>query len=272
MKKHITLFVMLCMTICAWATNYKTISNIAYHTDGNDYAKERCMLDFYYPEGEKDFPVVVWFHGGGLIEGNKYIPEELKDAGLGVIAVNYRLMPKCSIRECFDDAAAAVAWAFKEAPKYGASAKKVFISGHSAGATLVDMVALNKEYLFRYGIDADDIAGVFPFSGQVIDHYNLRKFEQQLPPLISTIGKDAPIYYTRKLAQPMVILSGDRELELFGRYEETAWFWRMMKLAGNEQIFIYELDGYDHGNMPGPAFAIMKRYIKAICNGEELKR
>ncbi|MBO4230436.1 MAG: alpha/beta hydrolase, partial [Bacteroidales bacterium] len=70
------------------------------------------------------------------------------------------------------------------------------------------------------------------------------------------------------LPMPMVVLSGDREMELYGRYEEQAYFWRMMKLVGNESIFLYEFDGYDHGAMPFPAHNVVKRYIKAICEGK----
>ena len=55
---------------------------------------------------------MVWFHGGGLTSGSKYIPDELKGKGIVVVAVNYRLLPRVNIDECLDDCAAAVAWVF----------------------------------------------------------------------------------------------------------------------------------------------------------------
>lgn len=267
-------FIAWAMLCCLFASaqQYKQITDVPYHLDGDAYAQSRCKLDFYYPTDSVGFPVVVWFHGGGLIEGERFTPEQLKEKGVGVIAVNYRFMPKCTINDCYDDAAAAVAWAFKNVEKYGGSNKRIFLAGHSAGATLVDMVVLDKKYLQKYDIDADRVAGVFPFSGQVVDHYNYRHHFKNLKPLTPTIDENSPIYHTRKLAQPMIILSGDRELELYGRYEETAWFWRLMKLAGNEHVYLYEFDGYDHGGMPAPAYPVMLRYIKAICNGEPLTR
>jgi hypothetical protein len=80
--------------------------------------------------------------------------------------------------------------------------------------------------------------------------------------------ENAPIFHVRKLPIPMLVLSGDRELELYGRYEEQAYFWRMMKLNGNEDnVFLYEFDGYDHGGMPAPAHSVVKRYIRHICKG-----
>ena len=75
---------------------------------------------------------------------------------------------------------------------------------------------------------------------------------------------DAPLTYIRPDAPPIVIISGDRELELFGRYEEQAYFWRMLKLAGHKDVTLYEMQGYDHGSMPFPAYKILKDHIRRI--------
>ncbi len=64
----------------------------------------------------------------------------------------------------------------------------------------------------------------------------------------------------------MVIISADREQELYGRYEETAYFWRMLKLVGHPDVTIYELDGYNHSDMAVPAHAILKKNIQRICS------
>lgn len=60
---------------------YGMEENILYRTgDGlTDYMRERCRLDVYYPTDLKDFPTVVWFHGGGLTGGNRFVPEGLKE-------------------------------------------------------------------------------------------------------------------------------------------------------------------------------------------------
>lgn len=240
--------------------------DIPYHADAGEYAAERCKLDFYYPVGETDFPTVVWFHGGGLTGGNKSIPEGLKDSGLGIIAVNYRLMPRAKVQECIDDAAAAVAWAFREVASRGGDTTRIFVAGHSAGGYLTDMVVLDKHWLEAYGVDADRIAGAFPYSAQKITHFNVRK-ELGMGPLQPLIDETAPLYHVRKLPMPMVVLSGDREMEMNGRYEEQAYFWRMMRLNGSENVFLYEFDGYSHGGMPSPSHAVVKRYIRHICRG-----
>jgi len=62
------------------AVTYKTENNLTYRIGNLDeYQKERCKLDIYYPENEDSFTTVVWFHGGGLTAGEKSIPERLKN-------------------------------------------------------------------------------------------------------------------------------------------------------------------------------------------------
>ena len=270
MKRLVYIFLLLTFARTAFAQgSYNIEKDIPYHADAGGYAAERCMLDFYYPADIKDFPTVVWFHGGGLTGGGKDIPEGLKNSGLGVIAVNYRLIPKAKVQECIDDAAAAVAWAFGNVGSRGGNPDRIFVAGHSAGGYLTDMVVLDKHWLEAYGVDADRIAGAFPYSAQKITHFNVRK-EMGIGPLQPTLDETAPLFHVRRIPMPMLVLSGDREMELYGRYEEQAYFWRMMKLNGNTDVFLYEFDGFDHGSMAKPAHEVVKRYIKAICKGEGL--
>ncbi len=78
------------------AQEYTLLENVSYYGENlsDSYQSERCKLDLYYPNGIKNFPTVVWFHGGGLKAGNKSVPEQLKRKGIAVVAVNYRLYPK----------------------------------------------------------------------------------------------------------------------------------------------------------------------------------
>ncbi|MDR0758030.1 MAG: alpha/beta hydrolase [Tannerella sp.] len=244
---------------------YRTVRDIPYRTEGDASSPERCKLDIYYPERETGFATVVWFHGGGLTAGSKFIPEQLKNGGLAVVAVNYRLMPGCSVAECIDDAAAAVAWVFREIKKYGGSTKRIFVAGHSAGGYLTAMIGLDRKWLKAYGVDADSIAALIPFSGQAVSHYAYRR-TKGIKDTQPTVDEFAPLYHVRPDAPPLIIVSGDREMEMLGRYEENAYFWRMMKVSGHTQSFLYELDGYNHGDMAAPAFHILKQFVKEINN------
>ena len=65
-------------------------------------------------------------------------------------------------------------------------------------------------------------------------------------------------------APPMLLITGDRELELLGRYEENAYLNRMMKLAGHKRTRLYELQGFDHGGMDDPAYPLLIKEVKTI--------
>lgn len=264
--KYCSLFLLLCFVCPVFAqdtTSYKEKDNLPYRTgEQNDYMKERCRLDIYYPEHAKNVPVIIWFHGGSITGGNKSIPAELKKQQMIIIAANYRLSPKANCPAYIEDAAAAIAWAFKHAKEYGGDSTKIYVSGHSAGGYLGMMAGLDKQYLAKYNIDANRIAALFPFSGQAITHFTVRH-EQGIPEVQPTIDKYAPLYHVRADAPPLYLYTGNRELELLGRYEENAYLARMMKLAGHKQTYLYEFDGYGHGDMPGPAFYLMLKEIKA---------
>ena len=153
--KRILLFLLLTLfSTPLFSQEYRTENNIHYYdekTNKSDaYINERCVLDIYIPKNVKNFPTVIWFHGGGLTGGEKEIPEGLKNKGIAVIGVNYRLSPKVNAPKYIEDAAAATAWVFKNIKNYGGSEDLVFISGHSAGGYLAIMVGLNKMYLNKY--------------------------------------------------------------------------------------------------------------------------
>lgn len=246
-------------------STYKTESDILYRdvklAEKDDYIRRLCRLDIYYPVDKKNFDSVVWFHGGGLTGGSKFIPEELKNQGMAVIAVNYRLYPKVKCPVYIEDAAAAVAWSFKNIHKFGGNPDRIFVSGHSAGGYLTSMIGLDKRYLAKHNIDANKIAGLIPFSGHTITHFTIRK-ERNIPGTRPIIDELAPLYHVRPDAPPLVLITGDRNLEMLGRYEENAYMMRMMKVVGHKHTELYELEGFNHGQMAKPAHSILLKHIK----------
>lgn len=264
---HVILFILF-ISISASAENpWSTEFDIPYSAKKDSYSKERLKLDIHHHSDAKELPVIVWFHGGGLTSGNKSVPAELMDAGYVVVAPNYRLIPEVGVSECIDDAAEAVAWVFENIEKYGGDRKKIFVSGHSAGGFLTSMIGLDKKRLGPYGIDADSIAGLIPYSGQVITHFSDRK-SKGIGELTPYIDANAPLFHVRKDAPPYIIITGDAEQELFGRYEENLYMWRMMKLSGHPDVRIYKLDGYNHGDMASPAHHILKQEISRLLSNK----
>jgi acetyl esterase/lipase len=245
------------------AVEYQTERDIAYYArdDQSDYMREQCRLDVYYPAGSTGFQTVVWFHGGGLTSGEKSIPKALQNKGLAVVAVNYRLSPHVKCPAYLEDAAAAVAWVFQNIERYGGSPDRIVVSGHSAGGYLTAMIGLDKRWLSAHDIDANRIATLVPFSGHTITHMTIRA-ERGISDKQPVVDEFAPLWHVRADAPPLHLIAGDRDLEMLGRYEEIAYFWRMMKVVGHQQTYLYELDGFDHGGMAEPGFALLLKIMR----------
>lgn len=245
---------------------YRMIKDIPYTADdeADTYRLERCRLDVYYPEKD-GFATLIWFHGGGLEGGNKELLEGFRRQGFAVVSVNYRLFPRCKCPDYIDDAAMAVAWTFEHIADYGGDSDKIFVSGHSAGGYLALMVALAKEYTARYGLDADRIAKTYPVSGQTVTHYTIRK-ERGLPDGIPVIDDYAPITHAGRGGSPMVLICGDRDLEMLARYEENAHLQALLKHFGHDSV-LYEMQGFDHVSVLAPAVAYIAADIRRITQG-----
>lgn len=265
-KSKVLIWILLLITglVSAQKTSYELKENIPYYdidTQGaDDYIAERCKLDVYFPKDTTNVSTIVWFHGGGLEFGEKQLPEGLLEKGVVVVTVNYRMHPKVKHPVYIEDAAAAVAWTFKNIEKYNGDPKKIFVTGHSAGGYLANMVGLDKGYLEKHEIDANDIAGLIPFSGHTITHFTIRK-ERGIKGTQPIIDKYAPLFHVRNDAPPMLLITGNREKELLGRYEEVAYFYRMMKVVEHPDVELMELDGYGH-NMVYPAIPLLLNFVE----------
>lgn len=248
------LFVLfLCTCVRAQNDQYETLHDLGYRPDSPDgYARERCKLDLYYPTDSAGFATIVYFHGGGLEFGGKHFLEQWKNQGIAVVSANYRLHPKVKNPVYTQDAAAAVAWTMENIERYGGDPTRIYVSGHSAGGYLASMIGMDTTYLGAHGLHPDSLAGLIPFSGHTITHFTPRK-ERGLAWNDVVVDRYAPIHHLRISDLPIALITGDRDLELFGRYEETAYFWRMLVASGHQHAYLYELDGFGHGPMLAPA-------------------
>lgn len=248
---------------------YLEVKDLSYCVAGETdaYRKERCKLDIYYPKKE-GFATIVWFHGGGLAGGDKSLIDEFRRQGFAVVDVNYRLYPKVKCPGYIEDAAMSVAWVFNNIGKYGGDTSQIYIGGHSAGGYLALMLTLDKKYLSAYGIDADRIAASFPVSGQTATHFTIKK-ERGMDPDIPFIDEMAPSFQARKEGAPLVLITGDRDMEMLARWEENAHLAAILRHLGHP-VELYELQGFDHVSVLAPACCLIRDRIRKACrlNGE----
>lgn len=213
------------------------------------YEQERCRLDLYLPAGTRDFPTLVWFHGGGLDSGRKDddvtrgVAASLARGGVAVVAANYRLISRAAYPACAEDAAAAVAWTLRHIAGHGGDPRDVFVGGHSAGGYLAALVGLNPRFLSAHQLRRDAVAGIVSFSGQMMTHYALRP-QRGLEKFNVVADDAAPIHFCRRDTPPMLLFYAGKDMPT--RKEENAFFVATMAAAGNTRVQGMLLEARNH--------------------------
>lgn len=253
--KRLFIFILCCFFLHSmFATYYLANKNLNYYkelgitTDTAALNDPDCNLDLIYPNDLKKFPTVVCLYGGGLTSGSKFFPEEFLFKGFAIVAPNYRKSPKYKYPTYIEDAAAALAWTFKNIEKYGGDPNKIILAGYSAGAYLALMIGLDKKYTTKYDIDVNNLASLVSVTGQAISHFQVRA-ERGIPATQPIIDESAPLFHVRPDACKIVLLVGDREKELYRRYDENYYFEGMLRLAHHWKTTIYNFEGKDHIEM-----------------------
>lgn len=104
-------------------------------------------LRIYRPTHAPNAPVLVYFHGGGMVMGSNHSFEPLArtlaaESNATVVAVDYRLAPEHPAPAQFDDAYSATAWVANNADRLGVDSSRLAVVGDSAGGSLAAAVAL----------------------------------------------------------------------------------------------------------------------------------
>jgi acetyl esterase/lipase len=152
----------------------KEVRDVVYRplAEGEDAVKNKNKLDLYLPQGPRDFPVMLFIHGGAWFFGDKnqlglyhHLATYWARRGVGVVVANYRLSPGVKHPAHVQDVAKAFAWTKQNIARYGGDTSQLFISGQSAGGHLVSLLATDESYLRAEGAKISDIRGVLSLSG-----------------------------------------------------------------------------------------------------------
>lgn len=254
-------------------------ANLPYKTGANlsAYEIERCKLDVYIPiRQQKDVPVLIFFHGGGLTSGDKeegwtdwsnYFGYQFLKKGIAVVSVNYRLSgTKAKWPDYLNDAAAAVAWVAKNIKKYGGNANAIFVSGYSAGGYITHMLSIDPQWYKNLGFDDSVICGYIPMSGQTREHANLATdLGIQKSELTTKFRYVMPLGNVKKAKAPIFIVTGGNEGQTI---VDNETYYKLLKDAGSD-ISLYVEPGKDHIRMRdslGDSVSVARKKIVEFIN------
>lgn len=159
-------------------------------------------------------PVVVFYYGGGWVKGARgdygWAARALASRGFVVVVPDYRKVPTVRFPAFLEDAAEAVVWTRDNIVRHGGDPDRVALAGHSAGAHAVAMLALDRRWLTRAGVDPGIVkAGVglagpydfFPFTGRSVEAMGQWPRPQETQ----------PIAFARADAPPLLLVTGTED-------------------------------------------------------------
>ena len=162
-------FTLLALSTAAFAAEPRIHRNLAYA----EPQEPSRTLDVYNSTDSKNDPVVVWIHGGGWQAGDKSDiaakPWAFIDHGFVFVSVNYRFIPKVTMKQLAQDVAKAIGWSHDHAKTYGGDPNTMFVMGHSAGASLTALLCTDERYLKAEGMSLSALKACVPVDGDAYD-------------------------------------------------------------------------------------------------------
>ena len=225
----------------------KLIKDLMYGTQDT----ENQVLDIYLPDeaSEKPTDLLIYFHGGGLINGDKNNGvnfEYFVNKGIAIISANYRMYPTAKFPDFLEDAAAVVYWAKENMGTY-MKLRKTFVGGSSAGAYMAVMLAFDTHYLGAHGINVNDINGYIINSSQMTTHFSVLN-ERGISAKRIIVDEAAPVYHLSEdtvFPNSLVIVSDN---DMACRLEQNMMFLKTASVFGcpEEKMKFKLMEGFTH--------------------------
>jgi acetyl esterase/lipase len=228
----------------------KVVKDVTY-VDGS--VDPMHKLDIYVPEIKPPLPVLFWVHGGGLTgddrgtKDNSDIGWRFAREGFVTVVISYRLSPQVTHPAHTEDVAKAFAWTVRNIERYGGDAGKIIVSGHSAGAYLIGLLAYDTRYLQREKLATDRMLAVIPISG----FYFLDRVAPMPDRPKSVWGSDpnrwldaSPAQFVRKDAPRTILIYADGDEDW--RRQDNEDFKAAIEKTGHGGIESHQIGGRSH--------------------------
>jgi acetyl esterase/lipase len=212
----------------------------------------RQKFDLYGPQwtpGQPILPVIVFFYGGGWDSGSRslygWAAQALAARGFLVALPDYRVVPQVVFPAFIEDAARATAKVAEVAGQYGGDPARLGVAGHSAGAHLAMMIALDRRYMAAVGQPdlikaAAGLAGPYEF------------LPLNVPSSINAFGRapdptmTQPVTFVRADAAPLWLGHGTAD-DVVHDDDTIILNQRMQAVGGRSEAKLYP--GLDHADM-----------------------
>lgn len=212
----------------------------------------RQKLDIYdNPKaGTHPKPVLVFFYGGGWHGGDKdhygFAGRAYAAKGFLVVVPDYRLVPDVRFPAFLQDSAAAIAWTWRNAARFGGDPNRIVTAGHSAGAYNAIMPALDRRWLAAQGVPGNVVKAAAGLAGPY-DFYPFTKSSS-----VEAMGRyprpleTQPIRFVTADAPPLWLGHGtaDTNVRVYNSRNLAA----AMKAAGAEAV-LREYPGSSHNDL-----------------------
>jgi acetyl esterase/lipase len=215
----------------------KIASDIAFGSD------PRQALDVYAPETGNNLPVIVFFYGGSWSSGARgdyeFAARALAAQGFVVVVPDYRLVPQVRYPAFIEDGAGALAWTVANIAQYRGDPARIAVSGHSAGAYIAAMLALEPRWLAAHTLPPTSIKALAALAGP----FDFAPFKpggaaDQAFGAAPDIAATQPIFYARSDAPPLLLMTGDADETVLPR-NATALAEKTTGLGGQAKVITY---------------------------------
>lgn len=209
----------------------------------------RHHLDIWVPARPTSarLPVIVFFYGGGWHSGERadYGFAAAAFAAQGFVAVvpDYRLVPEVRYPGFLEDAALALRWVWSNIAHFGGDPDKIALSGHSAGAYIAAMLALDPRWLAAVQLPPTLVKAGVLLSGP-FDFAPFREWRGRATfGLYPDPAETQPINHCRPDAPPLLLQHGSSDRLVYAK-NSRALSARLSEAGAAHQLKIYQ--GCDH--------------------------
>lgn len=226
----------------------------------------RQQLDVYRPLTPADNAgVIVFFYGGGWDSGDRanyeFVARKLASRGHFVVVPDYRLYPEVTFPQFVEDGALATAYVLAHLREIANPPRPVFLMGHSAGAHIAMLVAMDHRYLDHVGHGTDELAGVIGLAGPYDFLPITSSHLQKIFPTPQAMYDSQPINFVDPGVPPVFLAHGDEDTRVL--LKNSVNLAKRLSNAGSD-VTLKVYNGVTHAGVITPFIPFAKDKIGMI--------